>query len=57
MGETFEDMDTKIDQKDNKIELLQNKIGLPDCQVIEEMNQLGFYKISSKRKGDKIMIG
>ena len=41
MGKTFEDMDIKIEQKDNKIELLENKKGSPDCKSIEEMNKLG----------------
>ena len=54
MGDTIEDMDIEIEQKD-KIEFLENKIGLPDCKVIEEMNRLGLNKISSKRKGDRIM--
>ena len=34
-------MDIKIEQKDNKIQFLENKIGIPDCKVIEEMNKLG----------------
>ena len=31
----------EIVQKDNTMEFLENKIGLPDCKVIEEMNKLG----------------
>ena len=54
MGETIEDMDTEMD-KDNKTDFLENKIGLPDCKVREEMNKLGLKKKSSKRKGGKIM--
>ena len=46
-------MDIEIEQKDNEIEFLANKIGLPDFKVTEEMNRLGFIKISSKRKGDR----
>ena len=46
-------MDIEIKQKDIKIEFLENKIGLPDTKVIEEMNRLGLNKISSKRKGDR----
>ena len=53
MEDTFENMDNE--QKDSKIEFLENKIGLPDCKVIEEMNRLGLNKISSKRKGDRFM--
>ena len=41
-GDTIEDMDIEIEQKVSKIEFLENKIGLPDCKVIEEMNRLGF---------------
>ena len=54
MGDTIEDMDIEKEQKD-KIEFLENKIGLPDRKVIEEMNKLGLNKISSKRKGDRSM--
>ena len=31
------------------------KIGLPDSKAFEKMNRLGLNKISSKRRGDKIM--
>ena len=55
MGDTFEDMDIEMGQKDNKIEFLEKKIGLPDCKLIDEMNRLRLNKISSKRKGDRIM--
>ena len=41
MGYTTEDMDIELEQKDNKIELSENKIGLPDCDVFEKMNRLG----------------
>ena len=55
MGDTFEDVDIEIEQKDNKKEFLESKIGLPDCKIIEEMNKLGLNRISSKRKGDRFM--
>ena len=55
MGDTIEDMDIERQEKDNKIELLENKIGLPDCKVFDEMNRLGLKNMSSKRKGDRIM--
>ena len=55
MGDTIEDTDKKWEQKGNRIQFLENKIGLPDCKVIEEMNRLGLNKKSSKRKGDRIM--
>ena len=42
MDYTIEEMDKQKEQKDNKTEVLENKIGLPDCKVIEEMNRIGF---------------
>ena len=47
-------MDIEIQQKDNKIEVIAIKIGLPDCKVIKETNKLGLNKLSSKRKDDMI---
>ena len=41
MGETNEDMDIEIEQKDNEIEVLKSETGLPDSQDIAEMNTLG----------------
>ena len=32
-------MDVEIEQKDNKISFLENKIGVTDNKVIEEMNR------------------
>ena len=55
MGDTIENMDLEKEQKDKKIEYLENKIGLPDCRVIDEKNSLGSKNISSIRKGDRIM--
>ena len=55
MGDNIEDMDIEIKQKDNKIEFLENKVGLLDCEVIEDMNRLGLNKMSSERKGDRII--
>ena len=55
MGETISDMDMEIEQKDNKIHFLEDKIGIPDSKVIEEMNRLDLNKISSKEKNDRIM--
>ena len=54
MGHTFEVMDIEIKPKDIKIEFLENKTGLPDSKVIE-MNKIILNKMSSKRKGDRIM--
>ena len=55
MGDIIEDMDIETIQKDNKIELLEIKLGLPDSKDIEEMNRLGLNKTSSERKSDRIM--
>ena len=55
MGETISDMDMEIEQKDNKIQVLEDKISIPDHKVIEEMNRLDLNKISYKEKNDRIM--
>ena len=49
MGDAIDDMDKEIEQKDYKVEFLENKLGLPECKDIEEMNRLGLNKISSKK--------
>ena len=55
MGETISDMDVEIEQKDNKVQILEDKIGIPDSKVIEEMNRLDLNKISCKEKNDRIL--
>ena len=40
MGDTIADMDIEIEQKDNKISFLENKIGATDDKVIEQMKRL-----------------
>ena len=45
----------EIEQKHRKIEVSENKMGLLDCKVNEEMNRVGLNKLSSKRKNDRIM--
>ena len=55
MGDTIEDMQIEIEQKDNKIEFFENKIGLSGSKDLEEMNRWGLNKISYKRKTDRIM--
>ena len=52
MGETIPDMDMEKEQKDNKIQFLEDKIGIPDSKVIEEMSRLDLNKISWKEKND-----
>ena len=56
MGDTIEDMDIEIEQKDNKIEFLETKVRLPDCEIIEQMNKLGINKISMKKKVKGVRI-
>ena len=54
-GDTIEDMDKETEQKDNKIEFIENKIELPDCKDIEKLNKLRLNRISSKTKCDRII--
>ena len=49
------DMDIELEQKDNKKQFLEDKIGIPDYKVIEEMNRLDLNKSSSREKNDSIM--
>ena len=49
MGEIITDMDMEIEQKDDKLQFLEDKIGIPDSKVIEESNRLDLNKISSKK--------
>ena len=50
MGDTINDMDVEIEQKHNKISFLENKIGVTDDKVVQEMNRLDLNKISDKKK-------
>ena len=55
MGETIEDMDIDKEQKDNKISFLENKMGITDDKVVEEMKKLDFNKKSNKEKFNRIV--
>ena len=55
MGETISDMDIEIEEKANKTQFLEGKIGIPDSKVIEDMNRLDLNKISFEEKNDRIM--
>ena len=55
MGDTINDMDVEIEQKDNKLSFLENKIGVTDDKVVQEMNKLDLNKISDKEKNNRIM--
>ena len=55
MGDTINDMDIEIEQKDNKINFLEDKIGITDVKVVEEMYKLNLNRITNKEKNDRIM--
>ena len=55
MGDTIDDMDIEIEQKDIKISFLENKVGVTDDKVIEEMKRLDLEKITNKEKNNWIM--
>ena len=55
MGDTINDMDIDIEQKDNKKSFLENKMGVTDDKIIEEMNRLDLNKMSEKEKNIRIM--
>ena len=55
MGDKISDMDIELEQKDNKIQFLEDKVGIPDSKIDEEMNRLDLNKISSKDNIDRIM--
>ena len=55
MGDAINDMDIDIEQKDNRISFLENKIGVTDDKVVEEMNRLDLNKITDKEKNNRIM--
>ena len=55
MGDTINDMDIEIEQKDNKISFLENKIGVTDDKIIEEMKKLDLNKLTNKERNNRIM--
>ena len=55
MEETISDMEMEVEQKDKKIHFLEDKIGIPDSKVIDEMNRLDLNKLSCKEENDRIM--
>ena len=44
MGETISDKGTELEKKDNKTQVLEDKIGTPDSRIVEEMNRLQLNK-------------
>ena len=55
MGDTIYVVDVEIEENDNKISFLENKIGVTDDKIIEEMNRLDLNKIPNKEKNIRIM--
>ena len=55
MGETISDMHIGLEQKDYKIQFLNNKIGIPHSKNVKGMKRLDLSKISSQDKCDRIM--
>ena len=55
MGDTINDMDIEIEQKNNKISFLENKIGVTDDKNIEEMKKLDLNKLTNKERNNRIM--
>ena len=55
MGDTINDMNIELEQKDNKIFFSGKKIGVPDFKIIKEMNKFKFNKLSIKDENDRIM--
>ena len=55
MGDTIDDMDIEIEQKDSKISFLEKMIGVTDDKLVEEMNRLYLNKISAEEKNKRIM--
>ena len=55
MGDTIHDIDIEIEQRDNKISFPENKIGVTDDKIVEEVNRLYLNKISDKEKNNRIM--
>ena len=55
MGDTINVVDVEIEEKDKKISFLENKIGVTDDKIIEEMNRLDLNKIPNKEKNIRIM--
>ena len=55
MGETIGDMSIELGQKDNKKQILENKVGKADDKVVDELNKLKLKEISNIKKNDRLM--
>ena len=57
MGEKIGEMDIEPEEKDNEIKFLENKIGIPDDKIVEEMIKLNLNNLSNKQNNDRINNG
>ena len=48
-------MDLEIEQKDNKVEILENKKRRPDFKILEELNKFCSNELSNQEKNDRNM--
>ena len=55
MGEAISDKDVELEQKDNKIQILEEKRRIPDSKFVEEMKTLDLNKTWCKEENNKIM--
>ena len=50
-------MDIELEQKYKKVQLLEDKIGIADVKVLEEMNKLDLNKTSNEEKIIELCLG
>ena len=55
MSEKISDIDIEKEQKDNKIQFLEDKKGKPDSTNVEETKKLDLNNSSFKEKSDRVM--
>ena len=55
MVETISDMDIEEEQKDNKLQFLEDKIRISDSKIVEEMKGLDINKKSSRERCDNFL--
>ena len=55
MGETISKTDIELEQKDNKLQFLEDKILIPDSKVKEDMSSLDLNRISNREKNERFM--
>ena len=50
-------MDIELEQKGNKKQFLEDKRGVPDSKIVEEINRLDLNKLWSKKNVIRLWIG